>query len=41
MVVSDQMFDVLMILLFLATPLFWAGALFFQDLSRSPVRSSK
>jgi hypothetical protein len=35
MTLSDGVFDVFLILLYLATPLAWAAALVFQDINRS------
>lgn len=35
MTLSDEVFDVLLILLYLATPLVWAATVYFQDSTRS------
>lgn len=35
MTFDDQVFDVLLILLYLATPLVWVATLYFQDTNRS------
>lgn len=41
MTLSDEFFDVMLILLYLSTPLVFAAALFFQDVNRTPIRPSK
>ncbi len=37
MTLSDEVFDALLILMYLATPLVWAATLYFQDTTRSSI----